>query len=501
MPDAGFLRTSCHDPAAKTVFDGNAEEWFTRAQLTAHVADVADRLQFPRKALGFLFAWNDFPSLVAYLAAIQAGHAVAMLNPELDAALKARLISRFQPDFIVAPESHPPPSICDNALYRAVASRYPGQLLLRSTAPNQHPIHPDLTLLISTSGSTGSPKLVRLSWTNLESNACQINNALHNTEQDRTVVTAPIFNGYGQSVIHTMLTAGGSFALTRARIISREFWDVARQAECTAIGGVPYFYQTLDRLDLNSLDVPRLTKFVQTGGRLPVHLARKYHSIAQGRGGGLHLMYGQAEATARITGLPPELLPEAPDSIGVVLPGGRLWVERGGCECGPMEEGELIYHGPNVMMGYATCPGDLARADDLGGTVATGDLGYRDSRGLFFITGRASRFVKLHGWRVSLDEVEELLSHAGTVAAIGEPDRLVIYTEASADTLAGAVTQLAARLNLHPSGFEIRVIENIPRLANGKVNYSGLARSAGPASDERRSTVPAHQGGDSPVER
>src|ERR1039458_2414889 len=102
MPDAGFLRTSCHDPAAKTVFDGNAEEWFTRAQLTAHVADVADRLQFPRKALGVLFAWSDFPSLVAYLAAIQAGHAVAMLNPELDAALKARLISRFQPDFIVA---------------------------------------------------------------------------------------------------------------------------------------------------------------------------------------------------------------------------------------------------------------------------------------------------------------------------------------------------------------------------------------------------------------
>jgi acyl-coenzyme A synthetase/AMP-(fatty) acid ligase len=202
-------------------------------------------------------------------------------------------------------------------------------------------------------------------------------------------------------------------------------------------------------------------------------------------------MYGQAEATARITGLPPELLPEAPTSVGFALPGGRLWVERNECQCGPGEEGELVYQGPNVMMGYATCPEDLAKGDELGGTVATGDLGYRDTRGLFYITGRASRFVKLYGWRVSLDEVEELLSHAGTVAAVDELDRLIIYTEASNDTLASAVTQLAARLNLHPSGLEIRVIENIPRLASGKVNYGGLARSASPPSDARGSIAAA----------
>lgn len=500
MPDVGFLRTSSHDPAAKTVFDGNAGKWFTRAQLTACVTECAGRLEFPRKALGFLFALNDFPSLVAYLAAIQAGHAVAMLNPELDADLKARLIARFQPDFIVAPESDPPLSIRGDPAYRAVEPPYPGQVLLRSAAPNQYPIHPDLSLLISTSGSTGSPKLVRLSWRNLESNAWQINQALHNTERDRTIVTAPIFNGYGQSVIHTMLCAGGSFALTRARVISREFWEVARQAECTAIGGVPFFYQTLERLDLNLLDVPRLTKFVQTGGRLPVSLAMKYHSIARSRGGGLHLMYGQAEATARITGLPPELLPEAPGSVGMVLPGGQLWVERSGCECGPMEEGELVYHGPNVMMGYASRPEDLARGDELGGTVATGDLGYKDIRGLFYITGRASRFVKLYGWRVSLDEVEELVAHAGTVAAIDEPDRLVIYTEVSSGALADAVTQLAARLKLHPSCFEIRAIESIPRLPNGKVNYASLIRSAVSASNRGKSAF-LPRGSDSLAER
>src|SRR5205085_1023241 len=120
------------------------------------------------------------------------------------------------------------------------------------------------------------------------------------------------------------------------------------------------------------------------------HLGRKFHFAAAKRGGVMHLMYGQAEATARITGLPPELLPEAARSIGFVL-GGRLSVELDGSVCAPMEEGELIYEGPAVMMGYATQPGDLAKGDVLGGKLATGDLGYQDERGLFYITGRKAR--------------------------------------------------------------------------------------------------------------
>jgi acyl-CoA synthetase (AMP-forming)/AMP-acid ligase II len=264
-------------------------------------------------------------------------------------------------------------------------------------------------------------------------------------------------------------------------VVSREFWDTARAAECNWIGGTPFFYQTLDRLDLDSLDVPRIAKFVQTAGRMPPHLAAKFHAIALARGGGLHLMYGQAEATARISGLPPELLPEACGSIGSVLGGGQLWIEREGRECADMEEGELIYRGPNVMMGYATCPEDLARGDEQGGVVATGDLGYRDRRGLFYITGRRSRFVKLSGWRVSLDEVEQLLAHAAPVAVVNHGERLMIYAERPAAAFANDVGQLAQRLHLHPSFFEIREIDSLPRLANGKVDYSALSGAGRPA--------------------
>jgi acyl-coenzyme A synthetase/AMP-(fatty) acid ligase len=187
-------------------------------------------------------------------------------------------------------------------------------------------------------------------------------------------------------------------------------------------------------------------------------------------------MYGQAEATARISTLPPELLPEACRSVGFAVPGGRVRIEHDGRECAPMEEGEFVYEGPNVMMGYATCPDDLGKGDEMGGRVATGDLGYRDERGLLYITGRRSRFVKLFGWRVSLDEVEQLLSHAAPVAAVAKGELLVIYVERPDAEFPEAVDGLARKLNLHRSGFEIRAIDAIPRLANNKVDYPSLSR-------------------------
>lgn len=472
------------------MFDANSGQWFSRAQLATCISKFAQRLRFGRKSLGFVYAFNDSQSLISYLSSLQAGHAVVMLNPELDDQWKAALIATFRPDFMVAPAWRPPPAAAQGPEYDVEPIQDLGLLLLRSRFPERAAIHPDLALLISTSGSTGSPKLVRLSWTNLASNARQINHALSHHESDRTMITAPIFNGYGQSVIHTMLLAGGSFALTRARIVTREFWDAVRGAGCNVIGGTPYFYEVLDRLDLDTLAVPELRRFVQVGGRLPAHLVSKFHSMARNRGGALHLMYGQAEATARISGLPPEYLPEASGSIGFVLSGGRLWVERRGRECAPMEEGELTYEGPNVMMGYASRREDLAKGPELG-RLSTGDLGYRDSQGLFYITGRRSRFVKLNGWRVSLDEVEALLSHAGPVAAVNLQDRIIIYAESSGGITAGSVEQLAARLRLHPSGFELRCVNAIPRLANGKVDYRSLAGDVPSAAARPEASPPA----------
>ena len=473
--DSRTFIASGHDPSSKAVWDADSQRWFTRAELTRSMATFSGKLPFTRKALGFVFAFNDAASLIAYLGAIESGHAVAMLDPELDSAFASRLIQRFQPDFIVAPASQ--------ALDGGISPRYSAtalgtqQVLLCSREPGLYEIHPDLALLISTSGSTGSPKLVRLSWGNLRSNAASINQVLSNTDLDRAMLTTPIFNGYGQSLVHTHLAAGGSFVLTRQRIVSRDFWDFVRDAECNVIGGTPYFYQALDRLDLDFLRVPQLKKFIQIGGRLGESLARKFHESATRRGGCLHIMYGQAEATARISGLPPSMLPDAARSVGFALPGGRLSVEADELSCGPSQEGELVYEGPNVMMGYASEPLDLAAGDELGGKLHTGDLGYYDDRGLFYVSGRRARFVKVFGWRISLDEVEELLSDTGPVAAVNENDRIVIFCE-EREGGTPDIEGLAARLHIHPSGFELRKVSQIPRLANGKTDYPSLLRNS-----------------------
>jgi acyl-CoA synthetase (AMP-forming)/AMP-acid ligase II len=474
MNSRTFL-TSDHDPSSKAVWDADSERWFTRAELTRCMGSFSDKLPFTRKALGFVFALNDAASLIAYLGSIESGHAVAMLDPELDPAFASRLIQRFQPDFIVAPASQ--------ALDSGISAQYSAtahgaqHVLLCSLQPGRYEIHPDVALLISTSGSTGSPKLVRLSWPNLQSNAASINQALSNTDLDRAMLTSPIFNGYAQSLVHTHLAAGGSFVLTRQRIVSRAFWDIVRDAECSAIGGTPYFYQVLDRLDLDFLRVPQLKKFIQIGGRLGESLARKFHKSVTRYGGALHIMYGQAEATARISGLPPSMLPDAARSVGFALPGGRLSVEADGQRCGPSQEGELVYEGPNVMMGYASEPSDLAAGDELRGRLHTGDLGYYDDRGLFYVSGRKARFVKVFGWRISLDEVEELLSHTGPVAAVNENDRIVIFREDCPGSVPD-IEELAARLHIHPSGFELRKVSQIPRLANGKTDYRLLLHSS-----------------------
>ena len=472
MPEPGFLKASKHSANNRAFLDADTGQWFTRGQLSDHVNAFAAKLSFAKKALGFNFAFNNSSSLIAYLAAVEAGHAIVLLNPEMDAEFKHKLIEIYQPDFIVAPPSHPPET---GDVYSNSESPYPDQLLLRARDPHKHTIHPNLTLLNSTSGSTGSPKLVRLTWRNLESNARQLNQVLSNSEEDCMMVTAPIFNAFGQSVVHTHLLAGGSFVLTRERIVSRTYWDYARAAGCNSIGGTPFFYQTLDRLDLDSLDVPALKKFIASGGRLAEHLVIKFHRAAVQRGGALHVMYGQAETTARMAGLPPQYLPDAARSIGFALPGGRLQVEREGSQCAPLEEGELVYEGPSVMMGYAREASDLEAGDLMGGRIATGDLGYQDERGLLYITGRKARFAKLFGWRISLDDVEEMLSHTGPVAALNQDDRIIVYTERKSPEFSASIEQLPARLRIHPSAFEVRAVEHIPILANGKTNYSSLA--------------------------
>jgi acyl-CoA synthetase (AMP-forming)/AMP-acid ligase II len=194
-------------------------------------------------------------------------------------------------------------------------------------------------------------------------------------------------------------------------------------------------------------------------------------------GGRLYVMYGQTEAGPRITTLPAEALPAKLGSVGPALPGGRLSILVDGEETTePGAVGEIVYRGPNVMMGYGESAADLARGDDLGGVLRTGDRGYLDADGYLFHVGRSSRFAKAFGVRLNLDDIEAMVAtvHA-PVAAVSGDDQVVVFAEgADQETLRTITKTLAERLRLHRTGIDARAIDALPRLGNGKTDYPAL---------------------------
>jgi len=177
-------------------------------------------------------------------------------------------------------------------------------------------------------------------------------------------------------------------------------------------------------------------------------------------------MYGQTEATARIAILPPEYLPDKAGSVGRALPGGKLRIE----------DGEIVYSGPNVMMGYAEGRADLSLGDVLGSTLHTGDLGRLDDDGLLYVTGRLKREAKLFGLRVNLDELESMVRVHGPAAIIGGVDRLSIYCEFDEELFPACRAELASKLRIHAHAFHFQRIERIPTHASGKIDYSSLEK-------------------------
>lgn len=384
---------------------------------------------------------NDLTSVVRYLAALHARTPVALLDADLSPGALTELIKRFRPTAVFG-----------------FAHAVEGSPRGRREAPAPHP---DLAVLLATSGSTGNPKLVRLSRRAVLANAHAIATTLAIGPGDVAPTSLPLHYSYGLSVLNSHLAAGGTVVLTDAGLLERSFWTHLDAHGCTSLAAVPYQYEMLRRLRFDPAEHPKLATMTQAGGRLRAELVGEFAAKA----GRFFVMYGQTEATARISVLAPERLADKPGSCGQAVPGGRLAVE----------DGEVVYHGPNVMMGYAETAADLARGDDLGGVLRTGDLGHLDDEGFLHLTGRVKRIAKIFGVRVNLDDVEGLLRGCGPVAATSGDDRVTVWAEGlDRDGCARLARRLGTELRLHWSGFDVRAVDRLPLLTTGKIDYRAL---------------------------
>lgn len=426
-----------------------------------------------QRSLVFVLCENTFGSLAGSAAFLNNRIVPLLLDASLDRQLLGRLIETYQPDYLYLPARLQP----EFPAFASSLHAYDYTLLKTAySSPAPLHLHEDLGLLVTTSGSTGSPKLVRQSYNNLQSNGEAIINYLQLGPNERPITTLPMHYTYGFSIINSHLLAGATVLLTGRTLVEKGFWDFFREEQATSFGGVPYTFEMLKRLRFSRMDLPSLKTITQAGGKLSLELSREFAEYAAANGIRFIVMYGQTEATARMSYLPPEYALSKCGSIGMAIPGGELFLvdESGAIIAGNAQEGELAYRGANVSMGYAECREDLAKGDERGGVLLTGDMARRDPEGFYYITGRKKRFIKLFGNRVNLDEAEQLIKElVSDCACCGSDDHMLIYvTEADK---ADAVRQMiAARTGIHHSAFTVKVIDVIPKNESGKTTYADL---------------------------
>lgn len=399
----------------------------TYAELGVMVDAKATTLQ--ARKLQFCLCENNLESLVFYLSCLEAKAPVVMLDAKKDSSVIDNLRNIYKPC----------ETICNE----------------------------NLAVCLTTSGSTGSPKFVRLTENNLISNAESIAEYLHINENERAITMLPMYYSFGLSIINSHLIKGATLLLTDKTYAQREFWTFLKDNNATSMSGVPYTWEMLKRLRFFRMDLPSVKTMTQAGGKLNADLALEYIQNSKQQGKKFIVMYGQTEATARMSYLPWDRAEEKYSSIGIAIPNGRFELA---------DDGELIYYGPNVSMGYAECASDLMKGDENNGCLHTGDIARVDEDGFYYITGRKKRFVKVFGNRVNLDATEQILKSAGfNCAIVGVDDKITIFV-VDVNVEQSVKDLLLQKTGLNTRAFDVRYIEVLPKNTSGKVQYAELSK-------------------------
>lgn len=443
-------------------------EQLTYGELNAEAARFADAIT--EKGLLFCLCENHLGSLVGYVSCLEHHNPIVLLDGSKDITVLQNLMAIYQPEYVWI-STDKIENIGGKTIYQYAT--FSLQKMQYEVAVDKPEVNPELALCLTTSGSTGSPKFVRLSAKNILANAESIAEYLEIDENERPITTLPSYYSYGVSVINSHLIKGATILLTEGTVAQRDFWSFLKEQKATSIAGVPYTYEMLKMLRFMRMDLPYLKTMTQAGGKLNKDIAKEYIEWAQSKEKRFFVMYGQTEATARMSYLPLEHALDKYASIGIAIPRGQFSLidANGNIIEVPDVDGELIYEGPNVSLGYAECRADLAKGDENNGILHTGDVARRDADGYYYITGRMKRFVKVWGNRCNLDATEQLVKAITTsCACVGVDDKLTIFvTEQGMESQ--IVNLLAEKTGFNSKAFEVRVIDAIPVKSSGKIDY------------------------------
>lgn len=427
------------------------------------------------RCLVFVLCQNQIGSILGYTSFVNHQIVPVLLNAHLDKELLDNLLNMYMPSYLWVPEEQKASYASTDVVYENM-----GYCLLRICYEKKYTMADELCLMLTTSGSTGSPKFVRQSYLNVEANAKSIVEYLQLDDTERPITTLPMNYTYGLSIINSHLFVGATLLVTDKGLMQKEFWNFFKTENATSFGGVPYTYEMLDRLRFFRMDLPSLRYMTQAGGKLIPELHKKFAEYAEDKGKKFIVMYGQCEATARMGYLPAEKALEKCGSMGIAIPGGKFHlIDTDGNDIKePNVTGELVYEGTNVTLGYAECGDDLIKGDERNGILQTGDMAQFDQDGYYYIVGRKKRFLKIYGNRVNLDEVDRMIKagfNNADVACAGKDDHMYIFlTDAS---LADEVRDfVVTKTKLNSAAFKTIIIDEIPKNDAGKTLYKELAK-------------------------
>jgi acyl-CoA synthetase (AMP-forming)/AMP-acid ligase II len=427
-----------------------------------------------KKNLVFILSENSIGSVVGYLTFILNKHVPLVLDKNIKKIAIKKLLSLYNPDYIWTPAKK------KKLFSKNFKTKFCilGYFLLKNNHSDFTKINPKLSLLSSTSGTTSSPKFVRQSYINIQSNKEAIIKYLKMDSKSETITTLPMSYTYGQSILNTHLATGGKIILTNYTVLQKEFWNLFNKNNLSFIYGVPYTFEILNKLNFFERNHKSLNVIAVAGGKISNYLQKKISRYCLKFKKKFFIMYGQAEATTRISYLPTKLSLKKIASIGKPICDGRLYlVDEDGKKINKINKiGNLIYEGKNVCMGYSNSKCDLKKKDEWQGKLITGDLAKKDNKGYFYLRGRKKRYAKIYGQSINLDDIENYLSdkfNKITFSVVSNDVSIFIFHNCNDKNINKKILKsLKKILTLSLMVFKIKFFRYIPRLESGKKDYT-----------------------------
>ena len=381
---------------------------YTYKQVSFLAKRITSKIE--NNSLLIIIADNSLPSLIGYISFMRLEHTIILLDQNFDFKFINQTIKKFKPNYIYARRSFLKKLNKVKLLFS-----YQGFCLFKTNNKNHKKLNNLNKLILTTSGSTQSPKFVRLSNKNLLSNTKNIIQYLKINPGHTTITTMPMAYSYGLSIINTHLDCGCKIVISNKTVFEKDFWNIIRKNKVNSFGGVPQFFEQLVKLKFDKIKLPHLKYLTQAGGNLDIKYLEYFKKVCKKNKINFIVMYGQTEASPRMSYLAGDSFFKKTGSIGKALKNCKFELidEKNKIISKPNKTGEIVFYGDNVSLGYGYSLKDLFLGDVNKKKLFTGDLAYRDKAGFYYIVGRKNRISKIFGIRIDLDEIEKRLEKRG----------------------------------------------------------------------------------------